>query len=253
MMNDEQIANDLAQCHRLIDYFGMSDTIYAHASARLSSEEKGFLMTPFGLLFDEISAGDLLNMDANGRLLRASAHLPNAAGFVIHSAIYSQRKDVACVIHSHSLASVAVSALAEGLLPLSQPAMEFYGRISYHDYEGLAVDMKERETLARDLGKNHAMVLRNHGVIVTGTTVPAAFERLYYLEQACKIQLQAMACNTSLSMPSPEICERTAKQYEITGMLPKGTRLWQAMSRMLQRQDAARQSGGLPAMLKAAQ
>lgn len=252
-MNDEQIANDLAQCHRLIDYFGMSDTIYAHASARLSSEEKGFLMTPFGLLFDEISAGDLLNMDANGRLLRASAHLPNAAGFVIHSAIYSQRKDVACVIHSHSLASVAVSALAEGLLPLSQPAMEFYGRISYHDYEGLAVDMKERETLARDLGKNHAMVLRNHGVIVTGTTVPAAFERLYYLEQACKIQLQAMACNTSLSMPSPEICERTAKQYEITGMLPKGTRLWQAMSRMLQRQDAARQSGGLPAMLKAAQ
>ncbi len=241
MMNDQQIARDLAQCHRLMDYFGMSDTIYAHASARLDDEQKGFLMTPFGLLFDEIDADDLLNMDANGRLLRKSSHHPNAAGFVIHSAIYSQRKDVNCVIHSHSVASVAVSALAEGLLPIGQSAMEFYGRMSYHDYEGLAVDMKERESLARDLGKNHAMILRNHGVIVTGATIPAAFERLYYLEQACKIQLQAMACNTPLTIPSPDICESTAKQYEISGMLPKGTRLWQALGRMLQRRDSIRQ------------
>lgn len=241
MMNDQKIARDLAQCHRLMDYFGMSDTIYAHASARLSDEQKGFLMTPFGLLFDEINADDLLNMDANGRLLRKSSHHQNAAGFVIHSAIYSQRKDVNCVIHSHSVASVAVSALAEGLLPVGQSAMEFYGRMSYHDYEGLAVDMKERETLARDLGKNHAMILRNHGVIVTGATIPAAFERLYYLEQACKIQVQAMACNTPLTIPPPDICEHTAKQYEISGMLPKGTRLWLALSRMLERRDAIRQ------------
>lgn len=145
------------------------------------------------------------------------------------------------MIHSHSVASVAVSALAEGLLPIGQSAMEFYGRMSYHDYEGLAVDMKERESLARDLGKNHAMILRNHGVIVTGATIPAAFERLYYLEQACKIQLQAMACNTPLTIPSPDICESTAKQYEISGMLPKGTRLWQALGRMLQRRDSIRQ------------
>ncbi|MFS2001986.1 class II aldolase/adducin family protein [Duganella sp. CT11-25] len=252
MIKDEQISRDLAQCHRLMDYFGMSDTIYAHASARLGDAEDGFLMTPFGLLFDEIGADDLLNMDSNGRVLRASPHPPNAAGFVIHSAIYSQRKDVACVIHSHSAAGVAVSALADGLLPLSQAAMEFYGRISYHEYEGLAVDLAERASLARDLGNNNAMILRNHGVIVTGASVPAAFERLYYLEQACKIQLQALACNRPLTIPPPEVCERTAKQYEITGMLPKGTRLWTALGRMLQRHGAGGRPGGSPAMLKSA-
>jgi ribulose-5-phosphate 4-epimerase/fuculose-1-phosphate aldolase len=246
MTKDEQTAHDLAKCHRLIEYFGMSDTIYAHASARMANAENGFLMTPFGLLFDEISAGDLLNIDLNGRMLRPSAHPPNAAGFVIHSAIYSQREDIGCVIHTHSTAGVAMSALAQGLLPLSQAAMEFYGRMSYHDYEGLAVDMKERERLARDLGSNHTMILRNHGVIVTGATIPAAFERLYYLEQACKIQLQAMACNTQLTTPTPEICERSAKQYEITGMLPKGTRLWGALDRMLER----RGFGGTPSGLR---
>jgi ribulose-5-phosphate 4-epimerase/fuculose-1-phosphate aldolase len=237
MTKDEQTAYDLAQCHRLMDYFGMTDTIYAHASARLDGAGGGFLMTPFGLLFDEVGAGDLLRMGDNGRLLASSPHPSNAAGFVIHSALYARRPDIGCVIHTHSAAGVAVSALAEGLLPLSQAAMEFYGRISYHDYEGLAVDMRERETLARDLGGNHAMILRNHGVIVTGATVPAAFERLYYLEQACKIQLRAMACNTPLRMPPPEVCERAAQQYEITGMLPKGTRLWAALGRMLQRRS----------------
>lgn len=251
MTKDEQIAHDLAQCHRLIDYFGMSDTIYAHASARMADPENGFLMTPFGLLFDEIAPSDLLNIDLNGRMLRPSTHLPNAAGFVIHSAIYSQRKDIGCVIHTHSAAGVAVSALAEGLLPLSQAAMEFFGRISYHDYEGLAVDMQERESLARDLGSNHTMILRNHGMIVTGATIPAAFERLYYLEQACKIQLQAMACNTPLKMPAPEICERSAKQYEIAGMLPKGTRLWAALGRMLKCRNLGSEPSGFPVMRKA--
>lgn len=252
MTKNQQVAHDLAQCHRLMDHFGMTDTIYAHASARLMDDEPGFLMTPFGLLFDEIGSDDLLHMDINGRPLRTSKHPANAAGFVIHSAIYSRRDDIGCVIHSHSAASVAVSALADGLLPLSQSAMEFYGRISYHEYEGLAIDMRERETLARDLGRNHAMILRNHGVIVTGATVPAAFERLYYLEQACKIQLQAMACNTTLKIPAHDICERTAKQYEISGMLPKGTRLWSAFTRMLERQHGGARPDGLPDMLKTA-
>lgn len=235
MNNEEKIASDLAACHRLIDHFDMGDTIYTHISARLDEPSGAFMMTPFGLLFDEIEAEDLLLLDAKGRLLQRSRHTVNAAGFVIHSAIYGSRPEIKCVIHTHSVAGVAVSAFKAGLLPISQSAMEFYNRISYHDYEGLAIDFNECERIVRDMKSNSAMIMRNHGLLVAGTSIPAAFETMYYLEQACRIQLKACAMGECLVMPPPEICEQTAAQFAIEGMLPKGARLWPAMLRKLQR------------------
>lgn len=239
MNNEEKIASDLAACHRLIDHFDMGDTIYTHVSARLEEPSGGFMMTPFGLMFDEIEAEDLIFLDANGRLLQKSRHAVNAAGFVIHSAIYGSRPEVQCVIHTHSVAGVAVSAMKEGLLPISQSALEFYNRLSYHDYEGLAIDFNECERIVKDMGSNHAMIMRNHGLLVTGTSIAAAFETAYYLEHACRIQLQASAGGAQLVKPPPGVCEQTAAQFEIEGVVPKGTRLWAAMLRKLQRLELA--------------
>ncbi|UUZ50632.1 class II aldolase/adducin family protein [Massilia sp. B-10] len=165
-MTEQELRKDLVTCHQLVEYYGMGDTIYTHLSARLPDPANAFLTTPFGLLFDEIGPDDLIALDKNGRNLRKSPHAVNAAGFVIHSAIYNARPDVGCIIHTHTIAGVAVSALKEGLLPISQAALEFYNRISYHGYEGLATDFAECAHLVRDLGNNSAMILHNHGLLV---------------------------------------------------------------------------------------
>ncbi|HEU4776663.1 MAG TPA: class II aldolase/adducin family protein [Telluria sp.] len=238
-MTEQELRKDLVTCHQLVEHYGMGDTIYTHLSARLPEPQSAFLTTPFGLLFDEIGADDLIALDKNGRNLRKSAHAVNAAGFVIHSAIYNARPDVGCIIHTHTIAGVAVSALKEGLLPISQAALEFYKRISYHGYEGLATDFAECAHLVRDLGNNSAMILHNHGLLVAGPTIQAAFESMYYLEQACRTQLAALACGRELVIPPVEVCEHTAKQHQITGMLPKGARLWQAMTRKMAREYGA--------------
>jgi ribulose-5-phosphate 4-epimerase/fuculose-1-phosphate aldolase len=233
MLTEQELRNELALCHQLIEHYGMGDTIYTHASARMSDTDNAFLITPYGMLFDEITPEDLIVLDKNGRKLRQSSHAVNAASFVIHSAIYAARPDVHCIIHTHTIAGVAVSALKDGLLPISQAALEFYDRMSYHGYEGLATDFTECARLVRDLGNNSAMILHNHGLLVTGPSVPAAFESMYYLEQACRTQLSALACGRELLLPPQEVCEHTAKQHAITGMLPKGARLWKALTRKM--------------------
>lgn len=233
MLTEQELRKELAICHQLIEHYGMGDTIYTHASARLTQSDSAFLITPYGMLFDEIGPDDLIALDKNGRKLRESGHAVNAASFVIHSAIYAARPDVHCIIHTHTVAGVAVSALKEGLLPISQAALEFYNRISYHGYEGLATDFAECARLVRDLGKHGAMILHNHGLLVAGPSVPAAFESMYYLEQACRTQLSALACGKELVIPPEEVCEHTAKQHAITGMLPKGARLWKALTRKM--------------------
>ena len=233
MTNDTELRNELATCHQLLEHYGMGDTIYTHASARLQAADSGFLITPFGLMFEEIGPDDLIALDQKGRKLRECGHAVNAASFVIHSAIYAARPDVNCIIHTHTIAGVAVSALKDGLLPISQAALEFYNRVSYHGYEGLATDFAECARLVTDLGKNGAMILHNHGLLIAGSSIPAAFESMYYLEQACRTQLSALACGRELVIPPQEVCEHTAKQHAIVGMLPKGVRLWKALPRKM--------------------
>lgn len=247
MMNEQEIRKDLVTCHQLIEHFGMSDTIYTHVSARLNDPKGAFLTSPYGPLFDEVGPDDLIALDLNGRMLKKSTHAVNAAGFVIHSAIYKARPDVGCIIHTHTIAGVAVSALKQGLLPISQAALEFYNRIAYHDYEGLATDFAECAHIVADLGKHGAMIMHNHGLLVAGPSIAAAFETMYSLEQACRTQLSVLACGGELIIPSPETCEHTAKQHEITGMMPKGARLWKAMSRKMARVYGTNNDGRLAA------
>jgi ribulose-5-phosphate 4-epimerase/fuculose-1-phosphate aldolase len=229
MTAEESVRNDLAACYRLIEHAGMDDTIYTHISARVPGEPDAILINPFGLLFDEIQAVDLIKVDLDGNQLSDSAYPINAAGFVIHAALYASRPDIGCLIHAHTVAGTAVSALQCGLLPVSQPAMEFFERVAYHDYEGLATDFDESDRIVEGLGSLNVMMMRNHGTLVAGATIQAAFESAYYLEQACRIQLAAMATGALLHIPSPAVCRKTADEYLIEGTAAKGMRLWRAM------------------------
>lgn len=234
---------DLAACYRLIALYGMSDLIYNHATVRVPGTEDEFLINPYGYMYEEITASSLVKIDLEGRILfnPHEEYEINHAGYVVHSAVHAARHDARCVIHTHSRAGMAVSALRCGLLPLTQTAMRF-GRVGYHDYESVAVDVAERERLAHDLGDCEAMILRNHGLLAVGASVGEAFNVLYWLEMACKVQLDAMACNTELSIPSREIQEKTAHLYKPTTRRPYGVMEWPAMLRYLDRRDESYRS-----------
>jgi len=204
---------NLAACYRLVDLFDMSDLSRTHISAKVPGEE-AFLLNPVGVLFNEITASSLIKVDIDGNMLSESPYKINPAGYTIHSAVHSGRADAMCVIHTHSVAGMAISALECGYLPINQHAMRFYNRIAYHDYEGLAFDLSERDRLLRDLGNHSVMVLRNHGLLAAGRTIDEAFSLIYYLEKCARAQLQAMASGAKLVMPSPEVCEHAARQFE---------------------------------------
>ena len=229
---------DVAACYRLIAVFGMNDLVYNHVSGRVPGEEGHFLINAYGLAYEEVTASSLVKIDLEGHVVLDSGtgYGVNRAGFVIHSAIHRARHDVACVIHTHSPAGMAVSALKCGLLPLTQNAM-FFGNLGYHDYEGPAVDLDEQKRLVRDLGDGMAMVLRNHGLLTCGTTVAEAFVTMHWLERACQAQVQAMACNTELQLPDPKTVQLTNERYK-PGQRRNITELeWPAMLRMLERRD----------------
>jgi ribulose-5-phosphate 4-epimerase/fuculose-1-phosphate aldolase len=211
----------------------MTDLVYTHISARVPGERGHFLINPYGMMFHEITASDLIKISYDGDLVEESPHPVNKAGFVIHSAIQMARPDVDCVLHTHTRAGVAVSCMESGLLPINQHAMLFYDRLAYHEYEGIASDLDERERFVADLGEHHAMILRNHGLLTAGRTVPEAFELMYYLEMACKVQVDVMASGGKIHMPPPAVARRTASQYES----PLGTRSWPALLRMLDADD----------------
>jgi ribulose-5-phosphate 4-epimerase/fuculose-1-phosphate aldolase len=227
----------LAAVYRLLAHFGMDDLIYTHASARVPGEAT-FLINPFGLLFREITPSNLVKVDHEGQLVGKSEHPANAAGFVIHGAVLAARPDVACVIHSHTQAGVAVSCLEEGLLPLSQFALEFHGRVGCHDYEGIALDLDEQRRLARDLGQNVALLLRNHGLLTAGPTIPAAFSLMYYLEQAARVQMDVLAAGRPFRLPPEDVCRSTAAQFT-SARTPQlgGSRLWPPLIRLLDAVD----------------
>ncbi len=229
---------DIAACYRLVAMFNLNDLIYNHISGRVPGEEGHFLINPYGYAYEEVTASSLLKIDFDGKVVLDSGtgYGVNLAGFVIHSALHKARHDVACVIHTHTPAGMAVSALKCGLMPLTQNAM-FFGRMGYHDYEGPAIDMAEQQRLVRDLGAGAAMILRNHGLLTAGGTVSEAFVTMHWLERACQAQVMAMACNTELNHPSPETVQLTNERY-LPGQRRKITELeWPAMLRMLDRRD----------------
>ena len=229
---------DVAACYRLVALFGMNDLVYNHISGRVPGEDGHFLINPYGYAYEEVTASSLVKIDFDGKVVLDSGtgYGVNHAGFVIHSAVHRGRHDAGCVIHTHSPAGMAVSALKCGLLPLTQNAM-FFGEIAYHDYEGPAVDLDEQKRLIADLGHHPAMILRNHGLLTVGKTVCEAFVVMHWLERACQAQLAAMACNAKLNMPDPETVALTSERYK-PGQRRNITELeWPAMLRMLDRRD----------------
>jgi len=229
---------DLAACYRLIALFGMNDLIYNHATARVPDEEGHFLINPYGYAYEEMTASSLVKIDFEGKVVQDSGtgYGINHAGFVIHSAVHRGREDVGCVIHTHSPAGMAVSALECGLLPLTQNAM-FFGEIGYHDYEGPAIDLDEQKRLVKDLGNASALILRNHGLLTAGSTVCEAFVVMHWLEKACQAQMMALAANTPLRHAREDVIKLTNDRYR-PGQRRKITELeWPALLRMLDRRD----------------
>jgi ribulose-5-phosphate 4-epimerase/fuculose-1-phosphate aldolase len=230
-----EVRCDLAAAYRLIAHFGMDDLIYTHLSARLPGNEHRFLLNPYGLMFDEITASSLVTVDPEGHAVEKEEESKiNNAGFTIHSAVHMARDDAHCVMHTHTTAGMAVAAQEQGLLPLNQMSMQFYGRVAYHDYEGIALDLDERDRLVADLGTHEAMILKNHGLMTTGRTVAEAFTNIYYLEQACRIQIAATQGGQKVTIPSDKVAAHTAQQFNGSST-PKGQRPWTALRRMLDR------------------
>ena len=229
---------DIAACYRLVALHGMNDLVYNHISGRVPGEEGHFLINPYGYSYEEVTASSLVKIDFDGNVVQDSGtgYGINLAGFVIHSAVHKARHDVDCVIHTHSPAGMAVSALKCGLLPLTQNAM-FFAKLGYHDYESVAINLDEQKRLVRDFGDGYAMILRNHGLLTAGRTVCEAFVTMHWLEKACQAQVMAMACNTELNQPSAEVVRLTNERY-MPGQRRKITELeWPAMLRMLDRRD----------------
>ncbi|MFI9757117.1 class II aldolase/adducin family protein [Streptomyces sp. NPDC051963] len=207
-----RLRRELAAVYRLVAHFRMTDLIFTHISVRLRGPEQHFLINPYGLLFEEITASNLVKIDLTGRAVEESPHPVNPAGFVIHGAIHAARSDAHCILHTHTKAGCAVAAQGHGLLPLNQISMEFYGRLGYHDYEGVALNLAEQRRLVADLGGHPAMILRNHGLLTVGETPAQAFLRMYYLDKACEIQTAATAGGAELVTPSPDVCALTGRQ-----------------------------------------
>ena len=192
----------LAAAYRMVDHFGWTELIYGHLTVRVPGDEPHFLINPYGLNYDEVTASNLVKIDLDGNIIGHSDYPVNYAGFVIHSAVHMANSAVhKCVMHTHTRAGMAICALQDGLLPVSMTSTGFFERISYHDYEGPSLDLDERERLLANLGDNRAMILRNHGILTTGRTIPEAFLRLYRLERACQIQLDAAAAGTLNIIP----------------------------------------------------
>ena len=205
---------ELAAAYRLVHHYGWTDLIYNHISYELPGEPGAFLINPFGLAYHEVTASNLVKIDIDGNLLSDTMHRINRAGFIIHSAIHKARPDARCVVHTHSRAGVAVSCLAEGLLPMTQGGLQFHARVAYHEYEGFNVNLDEQARLAENLGNRNVLILRNHGLLTTGKTIHKAFQRMVYLEQACEVQLDTLQCGRPINMPPPEVCESTARAWD---------------------------------------
>jgi ribulose-5-phosphate 4-epimerase/fuculose-1-phosphate aldolase len=233
---------DLAAAYRLIHRLGLDDSIYTHISVRLPGRHDRFLINPYGMRFEEVTASNLVTVDIDGTVIDDPLGLGiNPAGFTIHSAVHAAREDAVCVLHTHTVAGVAVSCQKEGLLPLNQWSMQFAGRLAYHDFEGIALDLDERQRLVADLGDKFVLILRNHGLLTCGRSVAEAFKLMHNMERSCRAQLALQAAGAEIVRPSEAVALKTAGQYarggdriEIEGAPDIE---WSAFKRMLERSD----------------
>ncbi len=232
----------LAAAYRLVEYFGWSEQIYAHLTARVPGSPDHFLINPYGLNYEEITASNLVKIDVNGNVISGGRHGVNYAGFVIHSALHmAHSQDNHVALHTHTRAGMAIAALKEGLLPISMFSTAFHKRLAYHDYEGAALRLDERERLVQSLGNARAMILRNHGLLVVGRTVPEAFLRLYRLERACQVQVDAAAAGTLNLMPETLAAQSAADLDSFQDSHPDGEGVveFDALMRKLDRIDGS--------------
>jgi ribulose-5-phosphate 4-epimerase/fuculose-1-phosphate aldolase len=234
---------NLAACYRLVDKFGMSDLIYNHITARIPGSDDHLLINLYGLLYKEVTASNLARIDVEGNILwkPETQYGINKSGYVIHGAIHKARPEVKCVIHTHTRAGMAVASIKSGLLPMTQTSMRFYNHLGYHEYEGPAVDLAEREALVRDLGTHDAMIFRNHGLLTCGETIEQAFNTMYQLELACRAQIDAMATGDEILLPPAEVLAHSANLYQPGTRRPYGVLEWHAMLRLLEAEP-----GGYP-------
>jgi ribulose-5-phosphate 4-epimerase/fuculose-1-phosphate aldolase len=239
---EARIRRDLAAAYRLVALYGWDDLIATHISARVPGAGDTFLINPFGVLFEEITASNLVKVNAEGEILSPSPHPINLAGFVIHSAVHMARHDAACVMHLHTLDGVAVSMLEEGLMPLNQTAMVIAPDIAFHEYEGLAVEFDERERLQRDLGDKNLMILRNHGTLALGRSVADAFVRMYFLERSCTTQIRAMGSGGKLHPPPEAAVAKMGQRDDERRDTFARELVWPAMLRKLDRIDPSYKS-----------
>ena len=230
---------DLAAAYRLMDFYGMTELSANHISTRVPGEDRAFLINPYGMLYDQMHASCFIKLDLDGNILFNPTELGiNKAGFVIHGAIHGARHDVDCVIHTHTVAGMAVSAMKCGLLPIAQTSMRFV-QIGYHDYEGVAIDTDEQARLVRDLGDHAGMILRNHGLLVVGGSISEAFYNIFKLERACQVQVAALSCNVELQLPPDDVVNESYRLYLPTTRRPFGVLEWPALLRKLDKIDAS--------------
>lgn len=238
-VSDEEwaIRVDLAAAYRLVAYYGWDDLIFTHLSARIPGPEHHFLLNPYNLMFEEVTASSLVKVNMEGNPVDPTPFITNPAGFTIHSAIHMARDDAQAVMHLHTPAGQAVAAHAEGLLPLTQTAMLVRGDLAFHDYEGVAVDLGERERLVANLGNKNAMILRNHGTLAVGPTIGECFVRLYFLERACQAQIMALSAGNSINNPPQGALEVAAQQGTVGIAVAAKLLAWPALKRKAQRLD----------------
>ncbi|MBL8481367.1 MAG: class II aldolase/adducin family protein [Rhodocyclaceae bacterium] len=232
-----QIRVDLAACYRLVALFGWDDLIFTHISARLPGPDHHFLINPYGLMFEEITASSLVKVDLHGNKLDAGAADINPAGFTIHSAIHAARSDAACVLHVHSVNGVAVAAQEQGLLPLSQHSIFVLASLAYHDYEGVALEADEKPRLVRDLGDKRFLMLRNHGLLTVGRSVAEAFVAMYFFEASCMMQVRAQAGGGPLRHIGANIIAGAERQWQMVTHGAGGGLAWPALLRKLDRKN----------------
>jgi ribulose-5-phosphate 4-epimerase/fuculose-1-phosphate aldolase len=238
-VSDEEwaIRVDLACAYRMVAHYGWDDLIFTHLSARIPGPENHFLLNPYNLMFEEVTASSLIKVDESGNPVDPTPFVTNPAGFVIHSAVHMARDDAHAVMHLHTPHGQAVSAQADGLLPLTQAAMIVREDVAYHDYEGIAVDLSERERVVADLGTKNLMLLRNHGTMALGETIAEAFVRLYTLERACQAQVLALSGGVEMNNPPQGAPETTAQQGAIGLPLAGKMLAWPALKRKAYRLD----------------
>jgi len=228
---------DLACAYRMVAYYGWDDLIFTHLSARIPGPEHHFLLNPYQLMFEEVTASSLVKVDVQGNPVEPTPFITNPAGFTIHSAIHMAREDAHAVMHLHTPAGQAVAAHSEGLLPLTQTAMLIRQDVGFHDYEGVAVDLDERERLVKNLGEKNAMILRNHGTLAVGKNVGECFLKLYFLERACQAQVMALSAGEDVNMPPQGAPEVTAEQGAMGLNVAANLLAWPALKRKARRLD----------------